>query len=273
MSTGLVRRGRIALALGAVALAGAAVVVARDPTTQPTTQPATAPTTRPTKSKPDPTQPATRSWTQWSDYHKRYVERARDGKKWPVDLVFFGDSITEWWPWEDFKARYQKPYHAANFGIGGDQVQNVLWRVLNGELDGISPKVTVLLIGTNNLGENSAEEIAAGITKTVEAIHQKSPTTQILLIGIFPRSDYAALRNKAAAVNAIISKLDDEKTVRFADIGRNFLNADGSVKDGVLKDKLHLTREGYEIWHTAMEPMVREMLGLPATQPTTAPTR
>ncbi len=225
------------------------------------------PATQPVKIKADPTQPATRTWPQWESYHERFLTRVKDAKKWPVDVVFFGDSITEWWPWEDFRDRITKPLRAANFGIGGDRVQNVLWRVLNGEMDDLNPKVAVLLIGTNNLGENTAEEIAAGITKITEAIQQRSPTTKILLLGIFPRSDYAALKNKAAQVNAIIAKLHDGDRLRFADIGQEFLNPDGSVKDGVLKDKLHLTVEGYNIWYNAMSPILTEMLSLPTTHP------
>lgn len=136
----------------------------------------------------DPTVPASLPDKVWKDgntwlkTHESYVNRVKQ-VQWPIRIVFFGDSITQWWPWREFKDRYTQKQGAVNFGIGGDQVQNLLWRVENGEMDGISPRVAVVLIGTNNLGSNSPEQIAAGITKVVEAIHQKSKTTKVLLLG------------------------------------------------------------------------------------------
>src|SRR5205807_491305 len=83
------------------------------------------------------------------------------------------------------------PYNAYNIGIGGDQTQHVLWRLDNGELDGINPnpKVAMIMIGTNNLGNRDDEAIAAGVTKIVQEVHEKLPQTKILLLGIFPRNN------------------------------------------------------------------------------------
>src|SRR6185369_10731837 len=124
--------------------------------------------------------------------------------------------------------RYYAPMHAANFGIGGDRTQHVLWRIENGELDGIKPKAAVIMIGTNNTGGDTAEGIAKGVTKIVETVRQKSPDTKILLLAVFPRGDkpdgkLGAGYEKIKQVNAIIAKLDDKKHVYFLDIGDKFI--------------------------------------------------
>src|SRR5687767_8720610 len=120
------------------------------------------------------------------DRHEQFVQRARQGN---VDVLFLGDSITAGWNgagrevWRD-KIEPLKP---ANFGIGGDRTQHVLWRITNGELDGISPKLAVLMIGTNNSGDHSAEQIATGVEKIVRTLREKLPQTKVLVLGIFPR--------------------------------------------------------------------------------------
>lgn len=134
--------------------------------------------------------PATRSTpTNWMSRHEKFVEQAKKGG---IDLLFMGDSITDFWRnrgsnvWDKFYA----PLHAANFGIGGDRTQHVLWRIENGELDGIHPKVCVLLIGTNNSGDDSPDDIATAIKLIVDETHAKIPGTEILLLGIFPRGPH-----------------------------------------------------------------------------------
>src|SRR5205807_2434444 len=139
-----------------------------------------------------------------------------------------GDSITDGWRGggqEVWKKTFE-PLKAANFGIGGDRTEHVLWRLQNGELEGINPKVAVLMIGTNNTGSNSVEQIADGIKAIVAEIHHQKPHTKILLLGVFPRSPKAAdpVRQKIKDVNNIIATLDDGgKTVRYLDIGAKFL--------------------------------------------------
>ena len=159
--------------------------------------------------------------------------------------------------------------HPANFGIGGDHVQNVLWRIENGELEHISPKVTVLMIGTNDTAANGAGEIAAGIEKLVSEIRHRLPNTKILLLAIFPRGPHNANTGTfddgvermrvIRAVNARIAKLDDGHTVRYLDIGNKFL-VDGRIPDDVMADQLHPTAKGYQIWADAMQPLLEEMM-------------
>lgn len=192
--------------------------------------------------------------------HLAYVERV---KRSPCpEIVFFGDSITEWW--FDWQNHYGK-YGAVNFGIGGDKVQNLLWRIYNGEME-MKPKVAVVLIGTNNINDNP-DRIAAGIIKVVEAIQEKSPDTKILLLGIFPRgwdaNEYRWYAPRIARVNAIIAKLDDGTKVRFLDIGDKLLEPDGTISRAVLKDGLHPSGRGYLRWGAAMQPLLEEMVGKP----------
>lgn len=204
----------------------------------------------------------------WQKVHEGYVKRAGEGN---VDLAFFGDSITQWWPWQDFKARYG-PLKGANFGIGGDKTQHVLWRVRNGEMDGMAPKVAVVLVGTNNLGGDSPEGIAQGITNIVAAIREKSPQTKMLLVGVFPRgwnaNEWKWYRPKIKKINALIAKLDDGENVRYADFGPQLMGEENTVSREVFKDGVHLSGEGYKRWASAMQPILEEMMGLPKTAAT-----
>ena len=194
----------------------------------------------------------------WMKNHQSFLDRASEGN---IDLLFLGDSITQGWNDNDVWKRHYAPRHAANFGIGGDRTQHVLWRLENGEIDGIKPKVTVLMIGTNNVRANTVDEIAAGITAIVKTLQSKLPETKILLLGVFPRSkDPDATRERLAAINKKIARLDDGKTVKFLDFGVKFLEDDGTISREIMPDYLHLTRKGYCIWADAMEPTLWEML-------------
>ena len=182
--------------------------------------------------------------------HESFVALAKKGE---AQVVFLGDSITAGWNGQ--KALFDKEYaqyKAVNFGIGGDRVQHVLWRVENGEFEGIKPKVVVLMIGTNNAGvaENSPEQIAAGIKNIIAAIHKRSADTKVLLLAIFPRGAGEANnpgRTKNKAVNALISKFDDGQKVHFFDIGPKFLTDDGTLSKEIMPDLLHLNAKGYQI--------------------------
>ncbi len=200
--------------------------------------------------------------------HDKFVQIAKRGD---VDVLFLGDSITDAWGGEGhsgdgskiFEKEF-KPLKAANFGIGGDQTQHVLWRLQNGELEGIQPKVVMLMIGTNNLGGNKPEEIADGITAIVKEIHNKSPKTKVLLLGIFPRGESAkdGNRKKIAEINETVSKLDDGgKTVKYLDIGKKFVEEDGSLTKKVMPDFLHLSAEGYQRWADAVKGPIMELMG------------
>jgi lysophospholipase L1-like esterase len=205
--------------------------------------------------------PVPREDKWWQDLHHRFLDRAKQGK---VDLLFLGDSITQGWNDNEVWKRFYGPRHAANFGIGGDATQHVLWRIRNGELEGIRPKIVVLMIGTNNASYCSADEIAKGVTAIVEELRKRLPDTKILLLGVFPRSQKPdATRQKLQAVNVQIARLDDGSRVKFLDIGRSFLNDDGSISPEIMPDYLHLSPRGYRIWADAIEPTLWSMFDEP----------
>jgi beta-glucosidase len=202
--------------------------------------------------------------------HEGFVSEAKKGG---VDILFLGDSITDLWRSRgaDVWTRYYAPRRAANFGISADRTQHVLWRVEHGELDGIKPKVIVLLIGTNNSKTDPAEDIAKAIKMIIGDIHAKIPGTKVLLLGIFPRGprrnpdgtldDASQCMATIHAVNEIIAKYDDGgRTVKFLDLGPKFLGADGKIPPDIMPDFLHPNEKGYQIWADAMEPTLDEML-------------
>jgi lysophospholipase L1-like esterase len=188
-----------------------------------------------------------------------------EGKHGKVGVLFVGDSITDGWRGQGKKFFEQNygPMDPYNIGIGGDRTQHVLWRLEHGEVEGISPKAAVLMIGTNNLGSNSNEEIVAGVTKIVETLHAKLPQTKVLLLAIFPRgakSDDPA-RARIKAINEQLEKLDDGgKTVKYLDIGDKFLAEGGSLPKDVMPDALHPNEKGYQIWAEAMAPTLAELM-------------
>jgi N-acetylglucosamine-6-sulfatase len=195
--------------------------------------------------------------------HDSFVAIAKEGK---AQLVFLGDSITAGWRGQSaiWEASFGK-YTPANFGIGGDRTQHVLWRVENGEFDGIKPKAVVLMIGTNNSGtkENSPEEVAAGIRNIISAIHKRSAETKILLLGIFPRGAGDANnpgRDKNKAVNAIISKFHDGNKIHYLDFGTKFLEPDGTLTKEIMPDLLHLNAKSYQIWADAIAPSLEKLM-------------
>jgi lysophospholipase L1-like esterase len=180
-----------------------------------------------------------------------------------------GDSITDFWRnrggnvWNQIYA----PRHAANFGISGDRTQHVLWRIDHGELDGVHPKVVVLMIGTNNTGSdrstrrNTVPEVAEGVRAVVNEVRTRLPDSKILLLGIFPRATLNnPLRAQVALINTLMAQLDDGKMVRYLDIGPKFLEFDGTLPRSIMPDGLHPNAKGYQIWADAMEPTLDEML-------------
>lgn len=209
------------------------------------------------------TTPATRSSpTNWMSRHEGFVKQARAGE---IDLLFMGDSITDFWRnrgktvWEKFYGER----HAANFGISGDRTQHVLWRVENGELDGIDPKVIVLMIGTNNSKSDSPDQISEGVEKIVGEMREKCPKSKILLLAVFPRNtrtDTPEQMDTIHKVNERIAKLDDGKMITFLDINHVFLGPDGKVPAEIMPDFLHPNEHGYQLWADAMEPTLAKML-------------
>jgi len=212
--------------------------------------------------------PASRtSPTNWIARHEGFLAEARQGS---FDVVFIGDSITDGWRsrgrevWDKSYA----PRHALNLGIGGDRTQHVLWRIQHGELDGLKPKVVVLMIGTNNTGKekdgsprNSTAEVIEGVTTVVKAIRAKLPESKLLLLAVFPRGTVdAPQRAQIKEINTAIAKLDDGKMIKFLDIGKVFLAEDGSIPKSIMPDLLHPNAEGYQRWADAMEPTLAAML-------------
>jgi len=245
------KRMRSILLAGCLGAAGLTLLPARAVEAQAARQPADQPA------------PKMQIQPRFQMLHEQFLKRGKEGK---IGVLFLGDSITEGWGgrgkdvWEQ---RYAK-YDAANFGIGGDQTQHVLWRIEHGELDGISPKVVVLMIGTNNIGY-PAEDIIKGDRKIVEEIHRKLPDTKLLLLGIFPRgadpkdAGVAGMREKIKTVNAALAKLDDGNKTRYLDIGDKFLDAQGNLPADIMPDFLHPNAKGYQIWADAMQPLLDEM--------------
>ena len=190
----------------------------------------------------------------WMKRHDSFVERAKKGD---VDVLFLGDSITQGWQGNGKEAwkKHIEPLKAANFGIGGDRTQHVLWRVTEGkELEGIAPKVFVLMIGTNNMSSNSAAEIADGVTAIVRELNRQRPYAKVLLLGVFPRGAKAddKFRGKIKEVNATLAKLGDGKRVKYLDIGDKFLDPSGDLPKETMPDFLHLSPKGYGLWADAI---------------------
>jgi len=199
--------------------------------------------------------------------HLGFVEEARRGG---IECLLMGDSITDWWRRAGL-AVYEANFgglDCANFGIAGDRTQGVLWRMQNGELDGYSPKLMMLMIGTNNLSgrsssPNTPAEIAMGVATIVSTFRIRFPDAKVLLLGVFPRGAEASNPYRASIreINTLIAALDDGEHVRFMDIGDRFLEPDGSISVDVMADGLHPTTRGYEIWAEAVMPTFRQMLG------------
>lgn len=197
----------------------------------------------------------------WMNRHKSFNERVAKGN---VDLVFIGDSITQGWEGrgKNVWKKYYGDRNAVNLGIGGDRTQHVIWRLQNGNVKGVSPKLAVVMIGTNNANSNTPEDIAAGIAKILEELKERTPKTKVLLLGIFPRGAKSEdrLRKVNEKTNDIIKKFADDKTVFYLDIGKNFLTDDGTLTREIMPDLLHLSEQGYTIWAEAIEPKIVELM-------------
>jgi lysophospholipase L1-like esterase len=210
------------------------------------------------------TQPVPRAEVYWRRMHDAYVERAKHKD---IELLFLGDSITQGWNDNETWKRYYGARKAANFGLGGDHTQHLLWRIQNGAIEGLNPKVVVLLIGTNNIGANTPEEIAVGIKAIVKTLRAKLPHSKLLLLGVLPRGVYRdkslkedKLDPRPAQINVLIQSLDDGTMIRYLDIGSAFLNDAGQPAKAWMPDFLHLSPEGYRRWADAMEPTLWQML-------------
>jgi lysophospholipase L1-like esterase len=199
-------------------------------------------------------------------------------KQGEAQLVFLGDSITHGWEGKG-KAIWTKewaPLKAANFGIGGDRTEHVLWRLENGNFDGLKPKAIVLMIGTNNTGhqgraqkelngavyECTAEQTAEGIKAILAQLQKKCPDAKILVLGIFPRGadKNDKFRQQNEATNAIVKGFADGQKVFFLDVGAKFLEPDGTLSKTIMPDLLHPNEKGYQIWSDAIKADVLALL-------------
>ena len=207
--------------------------------------------------------------------HAQLVEKAKRGR---IDVYFEGDSIVRRWGALDYPellANWTANFHgwnAANFGWGADRTQNILWRLRHGELDGVAPKVIVVLAGTNNVGsqprdDRTIREIARGIKAIVDVCRKKTPDATIVLTAIFPRGDNIAVMPTIDRINAKLAAFADGRRVRFLSINDRLADADGRLVHGVLneRDQLHPTLRGYQIWADALKPILHELLGPPGT--------
>jgi hypothetical protein len=217
-------------------------------------------------------QPAPRTDLNSQTAHTQLLEKARRGG---IDLYFLGDSITRRWgatDYPDFLAHWKQTFfgwNAADFGWGADTIQNILWRVQNGELDGVNPKVIVILAGTNNIGPHPADDakvadVTRGLRALVDLCRQKAPRATIILTAIFPRNDNPAAVPGINRINAELARLADGKTLRFLNVNARLADADGHLSEGMMVDKLHPTLKGYQVWADGLKPLLTELLGPPA---------
>jgi lysophospholipase L1-like esterase len=204
----------------------------------------------------------------WLPRHQQKLEEKRKllAAGTPPEIVFIGDSITQGWENEGREVwqRHYARHHALALGFGGDRTENVLWRLQHGEIDGIAPKVAVLMIGTNNTGHRAEnpQTTAAGIKRLLDEIRQRQPLTKVLLLAVFPRGDKPDdfLRRINERVNGLISSYADGRHVFFLNINESLMNPDGTLSKDILPDLLHLSEKGYATWQRAMDPTLQKLL-------------
>jgi len=211
--------------------------------------------------------------------HAQLLAKAKKGG---IDVYFEGDSITRRWgalDYPDLLANWKQNFfgwNAADFGWGADRTQNILWRLENGELDGVNPKVVALLAGTNNVSDlksstevpAKADEITRGLQAIVHVIQDKAPAATIILMGIFPRNDHSdriAFMPLIDRINANLSALADGQRIRYLNINDKLAGSDGKLLEGMMnEDKLHPAEKGYQVWADALKPVLTSLLGPPA---------
>ena len=214
--------------------------------------------------------PCIRPTTPRGGQHENFVEIAKNGD---FDILFLGDSITYLWTVGDGDIsgypggqrifdKYFDGMKIANFGIPGDTTQGVLGRLQNGEGQGHKPKAVMLMLGTNNTGGASGEEIAEGVGAVVYELRKDFPDAKIMLLAIFPRGSGPndSNRRKCEAANRIIARLHDGKHIFFTDINSKFLKEDGSLIGFRPQENLHPVEEGFEIWASAVAPTLKNWI-------------
>ena len=231
-------------------------------------QPESAIATRPgSASRPKP-----RADSNSLSAHEQLVQKAKQGR---IDVFFVGDSITRRWGATDpqYKPLLENwnanffGWNAANFGWGADRIENILWRLENGELDGVNPKVIVVLAGINNIGTEpddgqKIEEITQGLRALLGICQAKAPNATVIMTAIFPRNDSMAVVPTIKGINRNVAAMADGRKVRYLDINDKLADTDGRLFPGMMnEDLLHPTLEAYQIWADALKPMLTELLG------------
>ena len=205
--------------------------------------------------------------------HQQLLEKRTKGR---IDVYFAGNSIVRRWgasDYPDYLANWTANFfgwNAADFGWGADRIEHMLWRIENGELDGVNPKVIVILAGTNNVGnvpgdDAKVADITRGIKALVDLCRRKAPNAIIILNGIFPRNDNMAVVPEITKINENIAHFADGRTIRYVNINDKLADRDGTLFDGMTVDRLHPTVRAYQLWADALKPLLLEILGPPAT--------
>jgi lysophospholipase L1-like esterase len=218
-------------------------------------------------------QPAPRTDKNSQLAHEQLLEKAKKGG---IDIYFEGDSITRRWGATDypqFLANWKTNFfgwNAGDFGWGADLIENMLWRLENGELDGVNPKIIVILAGVNNVGtfpggDEKVENISRGIKALVKACQEKAPNAVIILTGIFPRNDNMAVVPEINKINENIAAMAEGKKIRYLNVNDKLADKDGKQFPGMFVDRLHPTVKGYQVWADGLKPMFTEILGPPAS--------
>jgi lysophospholipase L1-like esterase len=204
--------------------------------------------------------------------HEELVRKAKTGH---IDVYFVGDSIVRRWGALDYPEMLDNwranffGWNAANFGWGADRIENIVWRLEHGELDGVRPRIIVALAGTNNVGpepggDAKIDDIVRGLRALVASCRRRAPDATLILTAIFPRREVAVLP-EIERINTQLAAMADGRRVRFLDINSRLADRDGRLFDGVTVDGLHPSVQGYQIWADALKPIFSELLGPPAT--------
>jgi lysophospholipase L1-like esterase len=224
-------------------------------------------------------QPMPRADQNSKTAHEQLLDKAHKGG---TDIYFEGDSIVRRWgatDYPEFLANWKQNFfgwNAGDFGWGADTIQNILWRLENGELDGVNPKVIVLLAGTNNVGNRippggpdaKVADVVRGIQAVLAVMREKAPKATIILTAIFPRNDNMAVVPEIVSIDDRLKALADGKQVRYLNINDKLADAEGKLFDGMMNagDQLHPTLKGYQVWADALKPVFTELLGPPAAE-------
>ena len=223
-------------------------------------------------------QPVARADQNSLTAHAQLVEKAKRGR---IDIYFEGDSITRRWGATDYPellANWNQNFfgwNAADFGWGADTIQNILWRLGNGELDGVNPKIIVLLAGANNVGNTvspgdddaKVADITKGLKAVLDVLRVKAPNATIIATAIFPRNDNIAVMPTIDKINRNLAKLANGNTIRYLNINARLADSDGKLFEGMMNpDKLHPAISGYQVWADALKPLFTELLGPPGKQ-------